>query len=255
MIRVVMLLFSILFMTWFQAAGAQSQDARDAFVAGEYDAAFAGVAADHGPDAYAFGARTLLAKAISGDTQPPEALLIAALDEADRALAVQPGHIEGRLQKAIALSLLARPMSLRDARESGYGEAARQLAESVLADDPQNAYAHGFLAVWHIEVLNRGGFLGAMIMGASMDAAETHYAAAMAASPGDASLNWQYARALAALSAWRYRKQITAALDAALAAPVDSELERLMQARARMLSAAIATEKSRDVEDMAKLML
>jgi hypothetical protein len=255
MIRVVMLLFSILFMTWFQPAQAQGQDARDAFVAGEYDAAFAGVAADHGPDACAFGARTLLAKAISGETQPPEALLMAALGEAESALAVQPGHIEGRLQKAIALSLLARPMSLRDARDSGYGEAARQLAESVLADDPQNAYAHGFLAVWHIEVLNRGGFLGAMMMGASVDAAEAHYAAAMAASPGDASLHWQYARALAALSAWRYRKQITTALDAALAAPVDSELERVMQARARTLSSAMATGTSRDVETMAKLML
>ena len=255
MIRVVMLLFFILFMTWFQAAGAQGQDALDAFTAGQYDAAFADVAGDHGADASAFGARVLLAKAISGETQPPETLLVAALGEADRALAVQPGQIEGRLQKAIALSLLAGPMSLRDARDSGYGEAARQLAESVLADDPQNAYAHGFLAVWHIEVLNRGGFLGAMIMGASMDAAEAHYAAAMAASPGDASLHWQYARALAALSAWRYRKQITAALDAALAAPVDSELERVMQARARTLSSAIATEKSRDVEAMAKLML
>ena len=255
MMRVVLLLFSILFMTWFQPVQAQSRDARAAFVAGQYDAAFADVAADHGPDACAFGARTLLAKAISSETQPPEALLMAALGEANTALAAQPDHVEGRLQKAIALSLLARPMSLRDARDSGYGEEARQLAESVLADDPQNAYAHGFLAVWNIEVLNRGGFLGAMIMGASMDAAETHYAAAMAASPGDASLHWQFARALAALNAWRYRTQITAALDAALAAPVDSELERLMQERARMLSLAMATEKSRDVEEMAKLML
>lgn len=255
MMRAVILLFSILFMTWLQPAAAQGQDALDAFVAGQYDVAFAGVATDHEPDACAFGARTLLAKAVSGETQPPEALLMAALGEANAALAADPGHVEGRLQKAIALSLLARPMSLQDARDSGYGEAARQLAESVLADDPQNAYAHGFLAVWHIEVLNRGGYLGAMIMGASMDAAEAHYAAAIAVSPGDASLHWQYARALAALSTWRYRKQITAALDSALAAPVDSELERIMQARARTLSSAMATEKSRDIEAMAKMML
>jgi hypothetical protein len=255
MIRVVMLFFFILFMAWLQPVQAQSQAALDAFTAGQYDAAFADAAADRSPDSCAFGARTLLAKAISGDTQPPEPLLMAALGEANSALAAQPGHVEGRLQKAIALSLLARPMSLKDARESGYGEQARQLAEAVLADDPQNAYAHGFMAVWHVEVMHRGGLIGAMIMGASMDSAEAHYAAAMRASPGDASLHWQYARALAALNAWRYRKQIDDALDAALAAPVDSALERLMQARARTLAAAIATGKRRDVEALAQTML
>lgn len=255
MIRAVMLfLISCLFAV-FQPAMAQSQAAVEAYMAGHYDAAVADAATDRGADACAFSARSLLAKAVSGDSQPAHGLLQSALDEANAALTVDPGHIEGRLQKAIALSLMARPMSLREARDSGYGEQARKLAESVLQDDPQNAYAHGFLAVWNLEVMRRGGVLGAMIMGASHDAAEAHYAAAAAASPGDAALNWQFARALATLNARKYRAEISAALEAALAAPVDDALELAMQDRARTLAGAMATQDNRDIEALAEGML
>lgn len=255
MIRNVKLLISMLVFGLFQTAWGQSQEAEKAYLAGEYDVAFADVAADRGADACAFGARMLLAKAMSGDVQPPRSLLSAALAEANNALVVEPQHIEGRLQKAIALSLLVRPMSLREARDSGFGEEARALAEAVLVDDPANAYAHGFLAVWHIEVINRGGFLGAMVLGANMDDAERHYAAAVHASPGDAALHWQYARALAALNARKYLEEVSDALNAALAAPVGSVLEQVMQDRARTLSAAVASSSTRDVEALAKTML
>ena len=255
MIRVVLSVMSFLIFMVFQPAWGQSPSAMEAYTAGHYDAAIADVAADHGADACAFSARSLLAKAISGDTEPPQTLLQSALNEANDALSVQPGHVEGRLQKAIALSLMARPMSLREARDSGYGEEARQLAEAVLRDDPHNAYAHGFLAVWNLEVMRRGGMLGAMIMGASLDAAEAHYEAAAAASPGDAALNWQFARALATLNARKYRNEISDALNAALAAPVDDELERVMQDRARTLADAMASPKSREIEALAEGML
>ena len=250
----VMLFILILLIGLFQPAWGQSPAAEKAYLMGQYDAAFADVATDRSADACAFGARMLLAKAMSEDVQPPPALVTAALDAANRALVAEPEHVEGRLQKAIALSLLVRPMSLKEARDSGWGEEARDLAEAVVTDDPQNAYAHGFLAVWHVEVMNRGGMLGAMILRASIEDAERHYAAAMQASPADAALHWQYARALAALNARKYRKEIAAALDAALAAPVGSELERVMQERARMLSEAAATAKSRDVEVLAETM-
>ena len=255
MMRVVLsvILFQILVVS--QAAWGQSQSAMEAYTAGHYDAAIADAATDHGADACAFSARSLLAKAMSGEAQPAHELLQGALDEANAALSIDPGHIEGRLQKAIALSLIARPMSMREARDSGYGEAARQLAEGVLQDDPQNAYAHGFLAVWNLEVMRRGGMLGAMIMGASQNAAEAHYEAAAAASPGDAALNWQFARALATLNARKYRPEISAALDAALAAPVDDELERVMQERARTLADAMATQENHDIEALAEGML
>ena len=66
--------------------------------------------------------------------EPELAALKDALAAAEAALKLDADHGEGRLQKAITLSLLTRPMSLGDARASGYGPKARALAEAVLAD-------------------------------------------------------------------------------------------------------------------------
>ena len=94
----------------------------------------------------------------------------------------------------------------------------KDLAEAVLKDDPNNAYAHGFLAVWNIEVVRRGGSVGSAIMGASLKQARKHYSAATRTLPQDAATHWQFARAMAALNARKYRAEIDAALAKALAA-------------------------------------
>jgi tetratricopeptide (TPR) repeat protein len=230
------------------SAGADKAVAEAAFVRGEYDAALTALAETETADAFALCARALLAEAMSGPADPPEDLLFKALDEANAALMVDPAHAEGRLQRAIALSLIIRPMSTREARKTGWAEEARDLARDVLEDEPGNVYAHGFLSVWNVEVVNRGGRIGAMIMGAGVSDGRDHYEAAIAAAPDDASVHWQWARALAALNARKYHDEVLAALDAALAAAVDSELERVMQARAAMLKAEMLRDDRRAQE-------
>ena len=237
-------------------AAGQAQEAVAAYVAGDYQAALDCISGAADADSRAFAARVLLAEAMSLDSgQPPASLLESALAEANQALASQPGHVEGRLQKAIALSLLARPMSLGELRRSGWGDEARQLADTVLAEEPANAYAHAFLAVWNVEVVRRGGTIGAMVKGASLTAAREHYRAATAATPGDAAIHWQWGRALTALNAKRYRDEIDAALDAAMASPVDSDLEGIMQARAAALKQVLATDGPKAAETKALEML
>lgn len=233
---------------------AEETAAEAAFVRGEYDAALTALAGTETADACALSARAMLAEAMSGPADPPEDLLHRALAEANAALALEPGHAEGRLQRAIALSLILRPMSTREARKTGWAEEARDLARSVLADDPDNVYAHGFLSVWNLEVVRRGGRIGSMIMGAGVSDGRAHYRAAVAAAPDDASIHWQWARALAALNARKYHDEVRAALDAALAAPVESELERVMQARAAMLKAELLRDDRR-AEEIAADML
>ena len=221
-------------------AAAQGQEALQLFLAGSYDEALDCTEDAADADSAAFTARVLLAEALSNEVEPETAVLNRAVEEADRALALQPEHVEGRLQKAIALSLLARPMSLSQVQKEGRGVEARDLAESVLEDDPHNAYAHAFLSVWNVEVLRRGGTLGAMMMGASLKKARRHYEAAGAAMPDDASIHWQWARALAALDAKKYRKEVEAALAAAETAATDSELEGVMQRRAKELDGILS---------------
>lgn len=235
------------------AADIASADA--AFRAGNYDLALREAEQVANADAYALKARTLLTQAMCGEREPPRNMLDAAREAADKALVLDPQHEEARLQKAIALSLMLRPMSLGEANDTGYGPKARALAEGVLEDDPANHYALGFLAVWHVEVHRRGGSIGAMMMGASLTTARRSYAEAVALAPQDAGLRWQWARALAAYDAKKYRAEIETELKAAVAIDPQTDLDRVMQGRAAALLETVRTSKPRDVERAAQAML
>ncbi|MEO1100241.1 MAG: hypothetical protein AAFW65_00185 [Pseudomonadota bacterium] len=226
-----------------------------AFEQGRYVQAAEIAVQDETSDTLALAARALLADGMSGEDQPAAALLGQAETYARRALELDPAHIEGQLQLAIALSLKMRPMSTREARRTGYSGVPRTLAESVLSADPENAYAHGLLAVWNVEVVRRGGPIGSAIMGASVREAREHYKIAVTSRPGDASIHWQYARALAALDPRKYRPDIDAALAAARASPLDDALETTMAARCDRLQAALDTLSSDAVEALAGNML
>ncbi len=226
-----------------------------AFRAGRYDLAQVEAAAVATADGDALQARAILAKAMCADLEPDMGLIRDALTAAEAALRKDADHEEGRLQKAIALSLLTRSMSLSEANESGYGPKAKALAEGVLADDPANHYALGFLAVWHVEVHRRGGSIGAAIVGASLKTARKNYAEAVRLAPQDAGLRWQWARALAALDAKKYAGEVKAELQAALAIDPATELDRVMQGRAAALLGVVETAKAREIEKTAQGML
>jgi len=213
------------------------------FARGEYMAAAAAAEAAAGADDLAFAARSLLAHCMTGPERLDTAILERARKDAEAALKLDPGHEEGQLQLAIALSLKSRDMDAMAAWNAGYGEKGKKLAEKVLKADPRNQYAHGFLAVWNLEVQRRGGGMGAWMMGASMDAARRHYESARALAPDDVGIHWQYARALAALDLKGRWKDVREALDRAIAAAASDHVEQVMQARARKLVDAMATNR------------
>mgnify|MGYP001052356272 CR=1 FL=1 len=228
----------------------------EAFSAGQYREAAMQAQVQQTADGLAFAARSLLAEAMSApDHIPPQDIVVEAETLARQAIEQDGDHIEGRLQLAIALSLRAHPLTTRETMRAGYGGDAKALVEAVLEDDPGNFYAHGFLAVWNIEVVNRGGSIGSAVLGASVKKGRAHYQNAIAVSADDPATHWQYARALTALNARKYREDIDAALKAAVSAPASTALERVMQHRARTLQTALETQKRRDVEDLAAAML
>lgn len=237
------------------SAFADIAGANAAFRAGNYDLALTEAAGERSADAHALRARAMLAKVMCAGREPPVAEIKDALAAAEAALKLDAGHGEGRLQKAIALSLLTRPMSLSEARASGFGPQAKALAEGVLSDDPSNHYALGFLAVWHVEVHRRGGNLGAAVMGASLKTARKYFAEAVRLAPEDAGLRWQWARALAAYDAKKYHTEIETELIAALAIDPATELDRVMQGRAAALLDVVRTAKTREIERAAQGML
>lgn len=193
-----------------------------------------------GADDLAFAARALLAHCITGAAEPDPRVVERAVRDAEAALRLDPQHGEGRLQLAIALSLKSRNMNVMAAWSAGYGEKGKKLAEQVLKADPGNVYAHGFLAVWNLEVARRGGAVGAWMLGASTGSGLIHYEKARVLAPDDIGVHWQYARALAALDLKGKMPEVRAALDRALGASASDHVEQVMQARAQQLSDALA---------------
>jgi hypothetical protein len=213
------------------------------FASGEYLAAARQAETAASADNLAFAARSLLAQCMTSDREPDPATVERAAADARHALALDPMHEEGRLQLAIAISLKSRSMALMDAWYAGYGEEGRKLAEEVLRMDPGNFYAHGFLAVWNVEVRRRGGVLGGRLLGASVEAGRRQYAIAAHLAPDDAGVHWQFARALAALDAVRYGDEAAAILDRAIASSRDDHVQMVMKVRAIRLSEALKGDR------------
>ena len=238
------------------SAYAQGAEAVSAFAKGDFlraaDLAEEAVEAD----SLAFAARSVLANAmVNSGGMPEQEHLERAEALALRAMDINDGHIDGQMQLAIAFSLQARPLSNRQAMRSGLGQKARRLAEDILLEDADNAYAHALLAIWNMEVLRRGGRIGARIMGASAITAMEHYDAARLATPDDGSLHWQWARVLAATNAKRYKEHIDVALLAAAAANTDDALEAAMKARAAKFKQDIETLSYDEIEALAASLL
>jgi len=232
-----------------------SADLAGKFARGEYMTAALAAETAAGADDMAFAARALLAQCMTGSSEPDLTLVERAQRDAEAALKIDPGHEEGRLQLAIALSLKSRNMDAMAAWGAGYGEKGKKLAEEVLRSDPRNFYAHGFLAVWNVEVERRGGGVGAWMLGASLEAARRHYDAARALAPDDVGVHWQYARALAALDLNRYWNDVDAALTRAVAATAADHVEQVMQARAKQLLEALEAGNRDVAQKLAREML
>ena len=235
MLRVLALL--ILFSA---TAVAQHEEAVSAYVAGDYNRVVTLTQTSEQAADLALSARAVLAEAMSTEMgEPALSTLKQAEALAREAIMLDERYAEARVQLAISLSLQARPMSNRQAMRSGLGQQSRDIAREILADDPNNIYAHGLLAVWNMEVLRRGGRIGARLMGASRKSARQHYADAAAIAPDDGSLHWQWARVLAATNARKYASEINSALNASVAAQTNDALEEVMQGRAARLKAAM----------------
>ena len=209
------------------------------FTRGDYMEAAREAEGAAGADDLAFAARALLALCMTGSREPDASIVDRASKDAEAALKIDPRHEEGQLQLAIALSLKSRKMDVLDAWSAGYGDKGKKLATAVLKSDPDNFYAHGFMAVWNVEVRRRGGTLGATIMGASVKNGRRHYEQAAKLAPDDIGVHWQYARALAALDVKQYGAEAANVLEKALAANADSHVETVMQARAAELAEAL----------------
>jgi hypothetical protein len=227
------------------SASAQTAAQQTAYLQGDYVRAASMAEAGANANDLAFAARAVLADVMVIGRQPTSAQLDRAEALSRAALAKSPDHVEGQLQLAIVLSLRARPMKTGEAMRSGYGEEARDLARNVVRIDPENPWGHGFLAVWNVEVVRRGGSFGAGFIGASLKSGASHFAAARKAAPDDIAIIWQYARALVALDARKYGKEGAALFDQIARLEARDPLERALKTRASVLADTLKADPAR----------
>lgn len=224
------------------------------FANGDYLDAARRAEADATADDLAFAARSLLAQCMTADHEPDLTLVGRAETDARKALQLAPEQEEALLQLAIALSLRSREMNLIDAWNAGYGSQGRDLAAQVLAKDPGNYYAHGFLAVWNLEVRRRGGALGGKLLNANVAEGQRQYEEAARLAPDDAGIHWQFARALVALDARRYGAEAEGILDRAIASGAEGHVQAVMRVRAQKLAGALKGDP-RQAQALARSML
>jgi hypothetical protein len=209
-------------------------------------------------EAAAFDAVSADAQALSAKSYAVAALLAAsdadaaawsdaARAHAEAAVALDPHHIEGRLQLAVALGLQSRRRGGFEAYLDGMPQHGLALIEAATADAPDEPWAHAMLGAWHFEALRRGGRWARRLLHADLSVGEAAFERAEALDPGDAAIAAQLGLAYLSLDPERYSGPAVSALDRALSLPARDAFESAMQERAREARALI------DADDYAAL--
>lgn len=180
-------------------------------------------------------ARNLLADCVEKSACDPDSIPSYAEALSREAIKLEPDNAVANVSCAIALAMQAQNMPVTQVYLSGMGAEMRDKAHKVLETEPDNPWAHGFLAVWNLETLRRGGEIGAGLLKASFDKGAAHYKAVEAEAPENLVLKWQYVRALAALDSQKYGAEIQRILGQIIAGKPTDKFEIAVWQRAEKL--------------------
>jgi hypothetical protein len=194
-------------------------------------------------EGFALAARATLVEAIyltpDADKQ---ALVERAAADAEAALARDPDYVDAQLQLAIALGQLADLEDPLIAHVHGYARQGKALIDRALALDPDNAWAHALLAMWHLHIVARAGdALAASLYGASRATGLKLCADAIAAPDEAFALKYGCARILLELDPDQFAGTAEQALAAVKQAPPQDAADRLVQSAAGRLLAELET--------------
>lgn len=221
---------------------ASAQTAGEAYEQGAFLAAATLAEADGGADDLALAARALLAEVVTGDPADMDALLVRAETNARRALTVDADNVEARLQLAVAIGMQGRRATIGEAMRKGYAHEGRTLVRAAVRDAPREAWAHALDGGWNLEVVRRGGLMGAAYFGASVAAGRAAFERARRLAPDDPLIAYQYAVALLELDAARYGADALELLEAARMCRAGDAFERRVQARAGLVAQTLRAQ-------------
>lgn len=205
-----------------------------------------------GPAAAATPRETLVAAAFS---TPDKAQAIAKVANAERAAAAQlaraPGDREAMLQRAIAIGYRAQlTRTLSDAKT------AKKMFEGLVAAEPADPEALMALAGWHLEaVADVGGMLAGAVLGARKATGLATLDRAVAAGRNRHALFPAYAGLIRMRLSPRDLAAARPLLEAAVAAPAPTPLDRIMQRNARAMLVPVRAGNGKAASALAKQLL
>lgn len=226
-------------LTLLPAQVCAADDARDVYARGDFLAAATQAEAEGGSDNLALAARALLAEAVTGAPRNLDALLTRAEKNARGALAADASNTDARLQLAVAIGMKGRRASVAEAMRRGYAREGKTLVRAALRAQPREAWAHALEGGWNLEIVRRGGSVGASYFGASVPAGRAAFERARALAPDDALIAYQYAVALLELDPRRNTAEAAKLLEIAGTCRAGDAFEQRVQARARDVAAAL----------------
>jgi hypothetical protein len=187
--------------------------------------------------------RALLALAMRDLHQPRcAAWLDRAEADAARALTLAPDAVEPRLNLALALGMKGRRASLREALSQHYAARGKVLIDEALTMASEEARGYALLGAWNLEILRRGGPVGAKLMGASAKAGIRAFEQARALASASAAIALHYALGLLAVDAKRYEPQARDLLAAASFADARDPFDVTARDEARRLEAVMTSQ-------------
>jgi len=140
---------------------------------------------------------------------------------------------------AISLRMMAARVCVAEEMRDGYAREGRALVHAALRAEPREAWAHALEGGWNLEIVRRGGPVGASYFGASVPAGRAAFERARALAPDDALIAYQYAVALLELDPRRNAPEAAKLLEIAGACRAGDAFEQRVQARARDVAAAL----------------
>lgn len=227
----------------FVTQAQEFQDAEKAYIHGDYAGAVTmGRALGHA-DGYALAARSnlVIAAYLEQDRETALSILEEALQDAKKAVALDPKHIEGQLQQAIAMGYQARI-----SRSTSLAKDTRTLIDTVLTQEPNHDYALATLGGWHGEsIATVGGFLARIGTGARKSEFMRAFEAAIDADPHNAATRSYYARLLLDIGGKAFKARAVEVLAEAATIPPRNAFEVMMQTQALTLSEVLKSGNRR----------
>jgi hypothetical protein len=210
--------------------------AQAAYEAGDWREAANQAASVGGAEGYAFASGAILAQLmVELDNPDRRDLMREALRFANYAYRDDEDNIQARLYLAGSIGYQGRFMGNWRAFAQRLPHRGRNLLESVVADDPTDAWAVAMLGAWHLEVIRRGGSSGTRMLDASIDAGLGLYSNAIALDPLDPAPRYFMALGLVALDGTARDDVVREQLDISMALTPRDAFEAGIQVEAGLL--------------------